>query len=93
MRKLSLLILLVVLAIFLSGYGKPAAPTKNIEVTVHSGQTLWHIVERTAIEHEDDRGMQELMYAVVEVNKLREGGAIYPGQKLIIPIRSDKNDR
>lgn len=89
MKKI-LLVALVLSAIFLSGYSNKDVPTKDVEVTVHRGQTLWHIVESTAIEHNDSRSMSELMYAVVQANKLRDGGAIYPGQKIIIPIRSDK---
>lgn len=60
---------------------------KNQLVTVHAGDTLWGIASVWSGQEEDVR---DVINRIVVENKLPSSTAIISGQKLIVPVRQDR---
>ena len=57
------------------------------EVKVQAGDTMWDIAARTAHK---DMDVREMVYAMKELNKIDDSGALVPGTVLKVPVK--KND-
>ena len=57
------------------------------EVKVQTGDTMWDIAARTAHK---DMDVREMVYAMKELNKIDDSGALVPGTVLKVPVK--KND-
>ena len=57
------------------------------EVKVQVGDTMWDIAARTAHK---DMDVREMVYAMKELNKIDDSGALVPGTVLKVPVK--KND-
>ena len=60
------------------------------QVTVYTGDSLWSIASRHTEDGEDVRNVIE---RIIDANKLDRKAALQPGQKLIIPVRGDKDQK
>ena len=57
------------------------------EVKVQAGDTMWDIAARTVHK---DMDVREMVYAMKELNKIDDSGALVPGTVLKVPVK--KND-
>lgn len=56
------------------------------QVVVYGGDTLWNIAERWTEDGEDVRAV---LYRIREANDLPGNSSLQPGQKLIVPVRTN----
>lgn len=63
-------------------FDKPEPVYANVNVTVHSGDTLWSIAGEFGTKNEDVR---DVIDRICETNNLKTKH-IYPGQTLTIPV-------
>lgn len=68
----------------------PSAFLHKQRVTVYTGDSLWSIASRHTEDGEDVRNVIE---RIIDANKLDRKAALQPGQKLIIPVRGDKDQK
>ena len=68
----------------------PSAFLHKQQVTVYTGDSLWSIASRHTEDGEDVRNVIE---RIIDANKLDRKAALQPGQKLIIPVRGDKDQK
>lgn len=64
------------------------ASTANMHketVTIHNGDTLWHVASKWANEGEDVR---EVIYRIEQENKLSGKDYLQPGQTIVVPVRN-----
>ena len=54
------------------------------EVKVQAGDTMWDIAARTAHK---DMDVREMVYAMKELNKIDDSGALVPGTVLKVPVK------
>ncbi len=59
------------------------------QITVHTGDTMWAIADRWTEQGEDVR---EVIYRICETNALVNTN-LQPGQKLLIPVKTQFVDR
>jgi len=55
----------------------------HITVTVTAGDTLWDLAQKYGPRDQD---LRLTVHEIMEENRLR-GAAIYPGQRLVVPVR------
>ena len=61
--------------------------THNVrEVKVQAGDTMWDIAARTAHK---DMDVREMVYAMKELNKIDDSGALVPGTVLKVPVKTN----
>lgn len=78
-----LLVLLLAVALVFLFVGRPAdaeAPVETIEYVVAPGDTLWAI----ASDAGDGLDPRQVILVIQDLNDI-EGGAIHPGQVLLVP--------
>lgn len=90
-RKFNRFIIVSILLLTIFIYGIMALMTKNkvksMEIKnedyiiVYSGDTLWHIAQKSSRKEED---LRKVVYGIKKANGLRSSN-IYPGQVLFIP--------
>ena len=68
----------------------PSAFLHKQQVTVYTGDSLWSIASRHTEDGEDVRNVIE---RIIDANKLDRKAALQPGQKLIIPVQGDKDQK
>lgn len=59
------------------------------QITVHTGDTMWAIADRWTEQGEDVR---EVIYRICETNALANTN-LQPGQKLLIPVKTQFVDQ
>lgn len=62
----------------------PKPVYKNVTVTVQSGDTMYGIAAKYAVDGEDVR---EVIYRAEEATGLRSSSLIQPGDKIIVPVK------
>lgn len=92
MKKVTSLILLILVAICCTSFCKPNTETKLITVTVHAGDTLWGICDRVGNMYNPGQDVREIIYYARQQNRFDTNLLIQPGQKLIIPVEVKNND-
>ncbi|HIU64466.1 MAG TPA: LysM peptidoglycan-binding domain-containing protein [Candidatus Avacidaminococcus intestinavium] len=56
------------------------------QIVVHGGDTLWAIAGRWAEDGEDVRAV---IHRICEVNQLSNNTYLLPGQKIVVPVRTN----
>lgn len=92
MKKVTSLILLILVAICFTSFCNPDTETKLVTVTVHTGDTLWGICDRVGNRYNPKQDVREIIYYARKQNRFDTNLLILPGQKLIIPVEVKKND-
>ena len=89
MKKLALAVMLILLGTILSGFYaiQERKQTVDVVVTVHAKDTLWGICEREAALVGDKRDTREVIYETCVANDIKDGGAIQPGQKIMVRVQ------
>lgn len=87
--KISIAIALLLSGAILSGaYAvQERHSTIDVPVAVHTGDTLWSICSREAEIAGDSRDIREIIFETAAANGIKDGGAIFAGQKLIVRVQ------
>lgn len=87
--KIGIAIALLLSGAILSGFYavQERKSTVNVPVTVHAKDTMWGICEREASIAGDKRDLREIVFKTNAVNGIKDGGRIYPGQKIIVRVQ------
>ncbi|MFB6466747.1 LysM peptidoglycan-binding domain-containing protein [Cytobacillus sp. Hz8] len=64
-------------------------PSNYVKITVQEGESLWKISERYASEHR--LSSNQFIKWVEEKNGI-SGDQIFPGEKIMIPVKNTKSD-
>lgn len=89
MKKLFALILMTTLLYTGYSFFREDAVYHNQQITVHTGDTMWAIADHWTEQGEDVR---EVIYRICEANALSNTN-LQPGQKLLVPVRTQFVDQ
>lgn len=74
----------------ITGFTDDSKDTSSFKsIIVEENDTLWHIASEYS---HNETNMRKLIYEIKKINNLN-GGTIYPGQELLIPVDSKNSSQ